>query len=196
LLTVRSKSVAGRVTTILLQCVVLRKSCLSKIVQFRVVDHERACRTGCQSPVNVLPQIFGGSPGSGSSSFSRCVKAPGAGKNTVSRSFFRPFPLSLWAKGFQHSEQISYSLPSISFCRQFFASPQRSQIIMDRSLLVGATAWFSRTTVDFRVLKGQFVATLCPTFFQFTWPNAFRNSSLAAAQWLQVLWSNQECPRS
>ena len=25
-------------------------------------------------------------------------------------------------------------------------------------------------------LKGQFVATSCPTFFQFTWPNAFTNS--------------------
>jgi len=45
LLTVRSKSVAGRATAILLQCVVLRKSCLSKIVQFRAVVTENSVRS-------------------------------------------------------------------------------------------------------------------------------------------------------
>jgi hypothetical protein len=55
----------------------------------------------------------------------------GGGSKTISRLIARPFPLSFCANGFQHSEQISYSLPSISFCRQSLASPQRSQIIMD-----------------------------------------------------------------
>src|SRR6266404_5598739 len=81
-----------------------------------------------------VPQILGGSPGSASgSTFSRSLTTLGGGKNTVSRLFTLPFPLSFCANGFQHSEQISYSLPSISFCRQSFASPQRSQIIMDLS---------------------------------------------------------------
>src|SRR6266550_545916 len=78
------------------------------------------------------PQILGGSPGSGpGSSSSRSLTILGAGRNTVSRFFTLPLPLSFCANGFQHSEQISYSLPSISFSRQSLASPQRSQIIMD-----------------------------------------------------------------
>src|SRR6266852_8255806 len=85
---------------------------------------------GCQ-PINglsIAPQILGGSPGSGPGSSSST--ALGGGNKTVSR-IARPFPLSFCANGFQHSEQILYSLPSMSFCRQSFASPQRSQIIMD-----------------------------------------------------------------
>src|SRR5260221_12120372 len=70
------------------------------------------------------PQIFGGSPGRSSSSCS--LTALGGGNKTISRLIARPFPLSFCANGFQHSEQISYSFPSISFCRQSLASPQRS----------------------------------------------------------------------
>jgi len=81
---------------------------------------------------SAAPQIFGGSPGSGfGSSSSRSLAGIGGGRNTVSRFFVLPFPFSPCANGVQHSEQISYSLPSISFWRQSFVSPQRSQIIMD-----------------------------------------------------------------
>src|SRR5713226_3848154 len=85
---------------------------------------------GCQpfNGLSIAPQILGGSPGSGPGSSSST--ALGGGNKTVSR-IARPFPLSFCANGFQHSEQILYSLPSMSFCRQSFASPQRSQIIMD-----------------------------------------------------------------
>src|SRR6266568_3308519 len=86
----------------------------------------------CQCGRCPPPQILGGSPGSGPGSSSSCsLIILGAGKNTVSRFFTLPFPLSFCANGFQHSEQISYSLPSISFSKQSFASPQRSQVIMD-----------------------------------------------------------------
>src|SRR5215471_10258315 len=62
------------------------------------------------------PQITGGSPGRGrGSSSSRSSNGLG-GKNTVSRCFSLPFPFSFCVKESQHSEQISYSLPSISFC--------------------------------------------------------------------------------
>src|SRR6266478_4216027 len=84
-----------------------------------------------QKDGHAAPQIFGGSPGRSSSSCSST--ALGGGNKTISRLIARPFPLSFCANGFQHSEQISYSLPSISFCRQSLASPHRSQIIMDFS---------------------------------------------------------------
>jgi hypothetical protein len=94
---------------------------------------DRGCHECALCP---SPQIFGGSPGSGSgSSISRSLICLGGGRNTVSRSFGLPFPLSLSASGVQHSEQMSYSLPSISFCKQFFVSPQRSQIIISFPLL-------------------------------------------------------------
>jgi len=63
-----------------------------------------------------VPQILGGSPGSASgSTFSGSLTTLGGGKNTVSRLFTLPFPLSFCANGFQHSEQISYSLPSNAY---------------------------------------------------------------------------------
>ncbi len=69
----------------------------------------------CQCGRSPPPQILGGSPGSGPGSFSsRSLTILGAGRNTVSRFFTLPLPLSFCANGFQHSEQISYSLPSIS----------------------------------------------------------------------------------
>jgi len=75
--------------------------------------------------------MIGGSPGSGfGSSSSPSWMTRGGGKKTVSRVLARPFPVSFFASGFQHTEQISYSLPSISFCRQSLVSPQRSQVIM------------------------------------------------------------------
>lgn len=77
------------------------------------------------------PQILGGLPGSGGSSSSLSLGLRG-GNNTVSRTL-RPFPLSFCARAFQHSLQMSYSLPSISFARQSLASPQRSQVIMGSS---------------------------------------------------------------
>src|SRR6266480_7957878 len=104
----------------------------------------------------IAPQILGGSPGSGPcSSSSRSLITLGGGKNTVSRFFTLPFPLSFCANGFQHSEQMSYSLPSISFCRQSFATPQRSQIIMD----------FPRK-LDATVLCSSPPTTLSPTFYE------------------------------
>jgi hypothetical protein len=78
----------------------------------------------------LAPQIFGGSPEGGfGSSSSRSVI--GAGRNTISRSFALPFPSNFCAREFQHPEQISYSLPSISFVRQSFGFPHRSQIITE-----------------------------------------------------------------
>jgi hypothetical protein len=93
------------------------------------------------------PQIFGGSPGRSSSSCS--LTSLGGGNKTISRSIARPFPLSFCANAFQHSEQISYPLPSISFCRQSLASPQRSQVIMDFSprYLAATVLFFARTTM-------------------------------------------------
>jgi hypothetical protein len=53
------------------------------------------------------------------------------GNNTVSRSFFTlPFPRSFSAHGFQHSEQMSYSLSSTSIAKHSLAWPHRSQTIM------------------------------------------------------------------
>ena len=81
------------------------------------------------------PQIFGVSPGSGSGG-SSCPSfaALGGGSNTISRFTVLPLPLSFCASGSQHWAQISYSLPSISFCRQSFTSPHRSQTIIDSPL--------------------------------------------------------------
>src|SRR5712664_1719162 len=87
--------------------------------------HQSRKEEGCRT----APQIFGGSPGRSSSSCSST--ALGGGNKTISRLIARPFPLSFCANGFQHSEQISYSLPSISFCRQSLVPPHRSQIIID-----------------------------------------------------------------
>jgi hypothetical protein len=86
---------------------------------------------GSQCEAWRAPRIIGGSPGSGfGSSSSPSWMTRGGGKKTVPRVLARPFPLSFFASGLQHAEQISYSLPSISFCRQCLASPQRSQVIM------------------------------------------------------------------
>ena len=81
------------------------------------------------------PWITGGPPGSAcglGSSSAHSLRALG-GKSTISRDFCRPFPLSFCATGSQHRKQTSYSFPSISFRRQFFALPHRSQVIMDPS---------------------------------------------------------------
>ena len=59
-------------------------------------------------------KIFGGSPGGFDSG--RSGSGVSGGRNTCSRFLLtRPFPVSFSASGFQHWEQISYSLPSISF---------------------------------------------------------------------------------
>src|SRR5207249_11275384 len=81
------------------------------------------------------PQIFGVSPGSGSAG-SSCPSfaALSGGSNTISRFTVLPFPLRFCASGSQHWAQISYSLPSISFSRQSFTSPHRSQTIIDSPL--------------------------------------------------------------
>ena len=52
------------------------------------------------------------------------------GRNTVRQFFTRPFPFRRSASGFQHSEQMSYSRPSISLSRHSFVSPQRSQTVI------------------------------------------------------------------
>src|SRR5260370_6420007 len=76
------------------------------------------------------PQIFGGSPGSGSgSSSSRSLNVLGGGRRTISRFFTRPFSLSFFANRGQRSEPISYSLPSIFSCSQSLVLPPRLQII-------------------------------------------------------------------
>src|SRR5215470_6610736 len=94
------------------------------------------------------PQIFGGPPGSGfGSSSSRSLTGLGGDRNTNSRFFALPFPFSLCASGVQQSEQISYSLPSISFCRQSFVSPQRSQIIIDSPPKLVAIFLFTPTSI-------------------------------------------------
>ena len=50
------------------------------------------------------------------------------GRNTISLSVALPFPFNFCARGFQHSEQISYSLSSISFGKHSFGLPRKSQI--------------------------------------------------------------------
>jgi len=77
------------------------------------------------------PTIFGGSPGDGLDSGASGSFCSG-GKKIISRSFFLalPFPFSFSASGFQQSEQISYTMPSMSFCEHSLAWPHRSQRIM------------------------------------------------------------------
>src|SRR5712692_5590113 len=59
------------------------------------------------------------------------VTTLGGGKRTISRLFCAlPFPFSFSANGFQHSEQTSCSLPSISFCRHSLLCPHKSQSII------------------------------------------------------------------
>jgi hypothetical protein len=89
--------------------------------------------SGAGSLSSSAPQIFGGFPGDGSGS-SVSGSLVGAGKNTISRSLALPLPLNFCAREFQHSEQISYSRPSISFCRQFFGFAHKSQIITEHPL--------------------------------------------------------------
>ena len=60
-----------------------------------------------------IPAVF--HPCGPGSSSSRSLFILGAGRNTVSRFFTLPFPFSFCANGFQHSEQISYSLPQFPF---------------------------------------------------------------------------------
>src|SRR5262249_34243941 len=81
----------------------------------------------CAPPI--LPQIFGGSPGTGFASGGSGSFV--GGRNTVSRSFFtRPLPFSFSAIGFQQSAQMSYSRPSICLGEHSLDWPQRSQAIM------------------------------------------------------------------
>src|SRR6266571_1192885 len=102
----------------------------------------------CTLPAS--PQIVGGFPGSG---FGCCGSGSfmGGGRKTVSRSFLtRPLPFSFAASGFQHSKQMSYSLPSICFCKHSFGCPHRSQTIMISS----RQGRFLRSTTGNIVPKG------------------------------------------
>src|SRR5579864_8619809 len=74
-----------------------------------------------------LPQILGGSIGGFVCGFSGSIV--NGGRNTGSLFFILPLPVSFAARDSQHGPQMSYSLPSISFCRHSFAWPQRSQVI-------------------------------------------------------------------